>query len=269
MNRALDSAWDEVGNWLPQLVGALALLFLGLGLAWLAGLLTARLLAGAGVDRLASRYGVHESIGRSEGTPAISDLAGRVVRVVIALVVVVGAVSTVGIGGVQPTLNELLLYVPRVLAALVLVAAGVVVGKLVGAWIERLATQLDIEAPLGRTACAVVIAVFGLTALAQLGVPTGLVTVLASVVLVTIGLTAALAFGLGSRELARELGAGRYITTAYSLGDRIEVDAVEGEIVAFEQVAVVLRRPDGHIVRLPNHMLVESAVTTIGPISRA
>ncbi len=269
MNAGLDRAWDEVGEWLPQLVGALALLVLGLALAWLAGLLTARLLAGVGVDRLASRYGVHESLGQSEGAPPISDVAGRVVRVVIALVVVVASVSTLGIGGIQPTLNELLLYVPRVLAALVLLAAGVVVGKLVGAWIARLATQLGIEAPLGRIASATLIAIFGLTALAQLGVPTGLLTVLATIVLVTVGLTAALAFGLGSRELARELGAGRYVTTAYALGDRIEVDAVEGEIVAFEQLAVVLRRPDGRTVRLPNHILVESAVTTIGPTSKA
>lgn len=262
MSDGLDRAWDEVGRWLPQLVGALVLLVLGLALAWLLGSLTRRLLAGLGADRLADRYGVHESLGRSEDTAPLSELAGRIVRVVLALVVIVAAISTLGIAGLEPTLNELLLYLPRIVAAVVLVAAGVVVGKLLGAWVERLAAQLAIEAPLGRIASATVIAVFALTAVAQLGVPTGLLMVLTGIVLVTVGLAAALAFGLGSRELARELGAGRYLSAAYALGDRIEVDAHEGEIVAFEQVAVVLRRPDGRLTRLPNHVLVESPVTT-------
>jgi hypothetical protein len=44
-----------------------------------------------------------------------------------------------------------------------------------------------------------------------------------------------------------------------------ESPLVEGEIVAFEQIAVVLRRTDGATTRIPNHMLVEGSVTTERP----
>ena len=256
-----DTAKTELGEWLPQLVGALAILVFGLAFAWILGVLTTRILRAVGVDRLAHRFGIHDSLGRPGSTPAVSVLAGRVVRIALALVVIVAAISALGIGGIEPALNALLLYVPRVVAALVLLAAGVVVGKMVGHWVDGLATQLDLGVPLGRIASAAVFGVFALTALDQLGVPTDLTIVLGAIVLGVAGLTAALAFGLGGRDLARELSAGRYVAASYELGDRIEVDAVNGEIVAFEPVVVVVQRDDGRTARIPNHVLLHSVVT--------
>ena len=264
MSDVFDTAKTELGQWLPHLVGALAILVLGLAVAWILGALTTRLLAALGADRLAQRLGVHESLGRPGTTPAVSSIAGRVVRVALALVVVVAAISALGIGGIQPALNALLLYVPRVIAALVLLAAGVVVGKTVGRWIDGLGTQLDVGVPLGRIASAIVIGIFALTALDQLGVPTDVTIVLGAIVLGVAGLTAALAFGLGGRDLARELSAGRYVASSYALGDTIEVDSVQGEIVAFEPVVVVVRRDDGRTARIPNHVLLHSVVLRDG-----
>jgi len=256
-----DTAKMELGEWLPQLVGALALLVIGVACAWILGALTTRVLRAVGADRLADRFGVHESFGRPDSTPAVSVLVGRVVRIALALVVIVAAISTLGIGGIEPALNALLLYLPRIVAALVLLAVGVVVGKMVGHWIDGLATQLDLGVPLGRIAYAVVFGIFALTAFEQLGVPTDLTIVLGAIVLGVAGLTAALAFGLGGRDLARELSAGRYVAASYELGDRIEVDMVHGEIVAFEPVVVVVRRDDGRTARIPNHVLLHSVVT--------
>lgn len=262
MSEVLDRAEAELGEWLPHLAGAIAILALGLAVAWVVGGLTVRLLAMAGIDRIAARYGVYEALGRPDRAPALSLVAGRLVRIVLSLVVLVAAISTLGIAGIQPALNELLLYVPRIIAALALVGVGVVVGRLVGGPVDRLAAQLAIEAPLGRIAFALVVGLFGVTALAQLGVPTIVLLVFGSILLVTAGLTAALAFGLGGRDVARELSAGRYVASSFELGQRVSLDAVEGEIVAFDSVVVVVRRSDGSIVRVPNHMLLHSVVAT-------
>ena len=262
MSDVVDTAKTELGEWLPQLAGALAILVLGLTLAWILGALTTRLLVALGTDRLAQRLGVHESLGRRGTTPAVSSIVGRVVRLALALVVVVAAISTLGISGIQPALNAVLLYVPRVVAALVLLAAGVVVGKTVGRWIDGLGTQLDVGVPLGRIASTIVIGIFALTALDQLGVPTDVTIVLAAIVLGVAGLTAALAFGLGGRDLARELSAGRYVASSYAVGDTIDVDSIQGEIVAFEPVVVLVKRDDGRTARIPNHVLLQSVVVT-------
>lgn len=62
---------------------------------------------------------------------------------------------------------------------------------------------MDLRGPLAPAAQWFVIGVFAILALAQLGIPTGVLTVLAAVAAAGVALTAALAFGLGGRELAR------------------------------------------------------------------
>jgi len=262
MSESFDRAEAELGEWLPQLAGAIAILVLGLLLAWALGRLTVRLLAAAGIDKIAARHGVHEALGRPDRAPALSLVAGQLVRIVLSLVVLVAAISTLGIAGIQPALNELLLYVPRIVAALVLIAAGFFVGRLVVGPVDRLTTQLAIDAPLGRIAFVLVVGLFGATALAQLGIPTIILVVFGSILLVTAGLTTALAFGLGGRDVARELSAGRYVTSSFELGQRVSLDAVDGEIVAFDSIVVVVRRADGGMIRIPNHVLLHSIVAT-------
>jgi len=76
--------------------------------------------------------------------------------------------------------------------------------------------------------------------------------------------TVALAFGLGGRDVARELSAGRFLRTAYSEGQVISVGEVRGEIVAMETAMTVLRTSAGETVRVPNNMLLNSVVRVHG-----
>jgi small-conductance mechanosensitive channel len=260
VNEILDRAASELGEFLPRLAGAVLLLVLGLVAAGIAGALARRALAAAGIDELADRFGVHRTLGRGGIAPPLSRLLGRIARIVLSIVVIVAAVSLLGLAGVELALNEALLFLPKLVAALALVFAGLIVGEIVGGWVDRLAKQLALDVPVGRVAEAVVIALFSLTALAQIGVPTGILVVLAGILLVTAMLTATLAFGLGGRDLARQVSAGRYVHGAFELGQRISVGEITAEIVSFESAATVVRTDDGLIARIPNHLLLESVV---------
>jgi small-conductance mechanosensitive channel len=74
------------------------------------------------------------------------------------------------------------------------------------------------------------------------------------------GATFALAFGLGGREVARELSAGRYLRTAYRSGQVISFGDVRGRIESIDTAATVLRTDQG-TVRVPNNLLLGSVVT--------
>ena len=84
---------------------------------------------------------------------------------------------------------------------------------------------------------------------------------LVALIIVAISATFALAFGLGGREVARQLSAGRYIGNAYRVGDQIEVAGFSGRIKRIESAATVLDGADGQSIRIPNQMLRESVVT--------
>jgi small-conductance mechanosensitive channel len=151
-----------------------------------------------------------------------------------------------------------------VFVALTLLVAGIVVGQIVRRQVDRLAQQMDIPGPLGALAETVVLGVFAITALAQLGIPTQVLLLLVAILLGAVGLTLALAFGIGGREMAREVSARRYVEGSFTVGEEVSVGGQRGRIAVIEATGTVLETNGGDRVRIPNSQLVASIVTLHG-----
>ena len=257
----LDRAAASFGEALPRLAGALLLLIVGLVLAPIVARVIRKMLESAGLDRLGERLGVPAVLGRIGIDRSLSALVATAIRIALLIVTVVAALSLLGLAALSLALNELILFLPKLLVALLLVLVGFVVAQFVGSRLQALATQMDLPGSFRQVAEAAIIALFVLTALAQIGVPTAILTVLVALIIVAVGATFALAFGLGARDVARQLSAGRYVGNAYRIGDRIEVAGLSGRIKRIESVATVLEGEDGRSIRIPNQLLLESVVT--------
>jgi small-conductance mechanosensitive channel len=256
----LDNAQEELGGFLPRIGGALLLLIVGLLVAALLGRLFRRALERLGADTLAERWGVQRVLAQAGLGESLSKLLGRVLRIALSLVVIFAALSLVGLQFLSDALNQAVLFLPSLLAAGALLLAGIVLGGFAREWADRLAYQMDLPLPLGRIAQIAVVAVFAITAAAQVAVSTAILMVLVALLVAAIGATFALAFGLGGREVARELSAGRYLRTAYRTGQEISFGDVHGRIESIDTAATVLRTEQG-TVRVPNNMLLGSVVT--------
>jgi small-conductance mechanosensitive channel len=257
----IDSAGDQLGGFLPRLGGAIVLLIAGLLVAWLLGKIVRRALEAAGADRLGERWRVHDSLDRLGLGRSLARLIGRAVRIGITIVAAFGAISLLGLQFLSTSLNQVLLFLPNVLVALALLLGGFILGGFVAERADRLAYQMDLPVPLGRLAQAAIVAVFALTAAAQLAIPTAILMALGLVLVGATALTFTLAFGLGGRAVAQELSAGRYVSGPYAVGQTISVGDHRGEIVALDSTAVVLDGGDGRRLRVPNRMLLDTVVT--------
>jgi small-conductance mechanosensitive channel len=257
----LDRAGDSLGGYLPRLGGALLLLFAGLLLAAIIRRALVKLLQAAKVDELGERWGVHEILGNLGLDRSLSVLIARAVRIAIVVVVLFAALSLLGLEFLSDSLNAVILFLPRVFVALGLFVAGIAIGQVVRRHVDRLAGQMDIPGPIGALAEALVLGVFAVTALAQLGIPTQVLMLLAAILLGAVALTLALAFGIGGRGTAREVSARRYVEGAFAIGDVVSVAGSRGRIAAIEATSTVLETGDGDRVRVPNSQLVVSVVT--------
>lgn len=261
----LDRAGESLGGFLPRLGGALVLLLLGILLARLIGRLVTKALDAAGLDAFADRFGVGDTLESAGLGRSLSRLTGRALRIGLTLVVIFAALSLLGLQFLDDSLNAAVIFLPKLLVAAVLILVGVVAGALARDATDRLAHQMDLPLPLGRIVQIAVVAVFAITAAAQIAVSTVILMVLVGTVLAAVAATLALAFGLGGQGLARELSAGRYVRGAFSPGQDISFGEVRGEVVAVETAATVLRKPSGQTVRVPNDLLLTSVVTVHGP----
>jgi small-conductance mechanosensitive channel len=257
----LDRAGDSLGGYLPRLGGALLLLFVGLLVAALIRRALVKLLQAAKVDELGERWGVHDILDGLGLERSLSVLIARAVRIAIVVVVLFAALSLLGLEFLSDSLNAVILFLPRVFVALALLVAGIAIGQIVRRQVDRLAGQMDIPGPVGALAEAVILGVFAVTALAQLGIPTDVLMLLAAILLGAVGLTLALAFGIGGRDAAREVSARRYVESSYSVGDEVSVNGMRGRIESIQSTSTVLDTGDGDRVRIPNSQLVSSVVT--------
>jgi small-conductance mechanosensitive channel len=256
----LSEAGETLGGFLPRLGGALVLVLVGFLVARLLSAALRKALEKVGLDGLAERWGVHDALARVGLERSLTRVLSSAVRIVLRVVVLFAAVSLLGLQFLSTSLNQALLFLPNLLIAAALVLAGIVLGGMARERVDRTAYQMDLPVPLGVVAQVAIVAIFSITAAAQVRIPTQILVLLLAIVVGGSVLMLALAFGLGGREVARALSASRYVRGAHSVGQTISVNDVRGEIRAIEPAATVLRTAEGDDVRIPNHLLVESVV---------
>jgi small-conductance mechanosensitive channel len=255
----LDEAGNQLGGFIPRLGGALFLLVVGIVLARVFARLLRRGLRMAGLDTASERWGIADVLERAGLGRSLSHVIAVAVRISLTVVVVFAALSLLGLQFLSESLNQGVLFLPKVLAALALVLIGVVLAAFVRDRVDRTATQWDLPVPIGPVAQGVVLAIFLITAATQLTISTALLMVLVAILLAAVALPFALAFGLGGRDVARSLSAGRYVRAAISEGQVIRVDDVRGRVERIEPSATVLRT-ETETIRVPNHVLIERTV---------
>ena len=259
MASIVDVAGDQLGEFLPRLGGALVLFVAGLVLASIVGRITRKALVRAGLDRLAERTGASEVLGRGGLGGSLSALVAAAVRITIIVVATFASLTLLGLAFLSDSLNEGILFIPRLLTALALLLIGIVLGALARAWLERTSAQLDFPIAIGPVGQVLVVLIFGLCAAAQAGVSVAPLVVGALVVVGAAAATLALAFGLGAREIARALTSSRYARADFEVGQTIRIGDVRGEILRIDAAALTLAAGD-ETIRVPNSVVVEQIV---------
>jgi small-conductance mechanosensitive channel len=257
----LGQAGQALGGFLPRLGGALALLIIGVLLVRLLARLLVKAMQGVGLDDLAERGGINDVLDQAGLGRSLARVIGRAIRIALTLVVIFAALSLLGLQFLSESLNQGVLVLPKLLIAGALVLGGVVLGGFARERVDRLTYQMDFPVPLGRLAQVTVVAIFGIIAAAQIAVSTLVLLMLIGILLGAAAATFALAFGLGGRDVARALSAGRYLRHDYAVGQEIGFGAVRGRITTIESTSTVLDAGDGNSVRVPNHLLMETVVT--------
>ncbi|HAG78553.1 mechanosensitive ion channel domain-containing protein [Stutzerimonas chloritidismutans] len=259
---AMSSLWASVAAFIPRLFGALVVVLLGFVVAKLLDTLLSKVLAKVGLDRLMAGTGLTKLLGRAGIRIPVSALIGKVVYWFVLLIFLVSAAESLGLERVSATLDMLALYVPKVFGAALILLAGVLLAQLLSGLVRGAAESvgLDYANGLARMAQGLVIIISISVAIGQLEVKTELLNYVIAIVLITVGLAVALAFGLGSRELVSQILAGIYVRELYEVGQRVRLADIEGQIEEIGTVKTLLLTDDGELTSVANRVLLEQRV---------
>ena len=201
---SLYNAWGEVIEVIPDILGALIIFIIGLVIASILGKLAVKIIDTLKVDEAADKVGVKEAFG-AFGNFSIAGILGVIVKWFFIIVFLIAAADFLNWNDLTNLLNEIVLYIPNIIIAVFILAAGLIVGKIVGDFVTKSieGSGAGIRRPgaLGLIAKWALVLFAALAALEQLNIVPQLVEILFAGIILAL----ALAFGLGGRDKAREM----------------------------------------------------------------
>jgi uncharacterized oligopeptide transporter (OPT) family protein len=201
----LSMGGDQILRVLPSFLGAAAILIAGYLLARLIERWTDSLLKRLNFNKMAEAGGLSEAMERSGTRLDPIHAVGKLLFWLVMLVVILLASTALGLESINTMFGTMLSYIPTLIAAIVIVILGMIVGEFVRALVLASAGGVEGVPTLAKLAKAAVVVIAIFMALTQLGVAEELVTAAFTLILGAIALAAGLAFGLGNRDLAGEI----------------------------------------------------------------
>ena len=207
---ALVQSWQNFATafalFVPRLVAATIIFVVGLGVALIARRVIHRVLVGLRFDRLSQRSGFSEMLQRA-GMPTAELLIAKIVFWIVWIGFIVSAVDTLQFGPFQGLVQEFFRFVPRFLIALLVFILGFLIGNFL--WRATLLAAVNAGVPGARLISGalrlLVIAIGVVMALEELGLATGVVLTAFAITFGAPMLGAAIAFGLGGKDAARQV----------------------------------------------------------------
>jgi len=203
----------QIVDFLPRLAAALGILMAGFAVAKMVERGTDIFLHKIGFDRWMREGGVTEALARAGTKLDPSSALARLVFWTVMLLVILLAADALGINAVSELFAELLAYIPNVIAAVVVLVIGIVLGEFVKDLVLASTGGLPGSLTLARAAKGAVILLAVFMALEQLDIAQDIVLVFFIAVVGAAALAAGIAFGLGARDIAAEISRDFYERT--------------------------------------------------------
>src|SRR5215217_1821339 len=201
MIESLQNALGTFLEYIPQLIGAIVILIVGYLIARALQAVVSRVLQAVGFDNWMERGGIKQFFDRAQTRETPATVLGRLVFWFVFIITITMAADALGIRQVSQVLAQLIAYIPSIIAAiLILVLAALLANFLAG--IVRGATGSELLANVARYAIIVYAAFAALT---ELGIAVQLTAPTFLILLGAAALAAAIAFGWGGRDVAKDI----------------------------------------------------------------
>lgn len=238
----------QLSEHLPKLLVAVILLVAGWFLAWALRAITQRLVPR--LFRLIPGDSIRRGMKASGLERGVTEALGGIVYWLIILLAIAGATDVLGAPVVNTLAGGLAKYLPTILAAVLIVIVGIVLGNIARTFVATASTTAGLpygDLP-GRIAQVVILLITAVVAIDQVGINSTFIVVLIAIFLSTTLGGLAVAFGLGARGTVGNLLASHYLLHNYRVGQRIRIGAVEGRIIEISNVSLLLDCPEGRVL---------------------
>ncbi len=263
---SLNRTVTDIVNFIPRLLNGLIILVIGYLIARLVRWLVGTILRRLSFDPVVERTGVTGTLRGLGVKMPLSRIIEQTAFFLLLIAFLITATRLMGLEAVARLLEQLLSYLPSLIAAAILFLLGGIAAKFMGDVVTAAATGAGLTyAPrLGRLVQYLISVIVVVLTLSVLGIDTGLLVTAVTIALAAFGLALGLALGLGARSLVHHILSGYYIRQRFTARQSLGFGDIRGEVRGIGSVNTVVGTEQGDVV-IPNGTLLESIVQAPGP----
>lgn len=204
---ALNDAWFRIINYLPNLLGAIVILIIGILVANLLRWVAERVVNASRIQQAFDQLDFAKSLRSTKVNTNLAAIMAEFVRWVVLILFLLPAASVLGLPQVSNVLDDIIRYLPNVGSAVLIMFLGALFAEFVGNIVRATAAGLGTRTALGLSTMSryVIIIFAGLAALNQLGIAPQIINILLTGFVAATAIAFGLAFGLGGRDAASDL----------------------------------------------------------------
>ncbi|MFH1764206.1 MAG: hypothetical protein ABIF09_08450 [Gemmatimonadota bacterium] len=252
---------ESIIAWTPTVILALVLFFTALIVAKLVERILRTVMVRLRFDSLIEKVGIDQAIQRLGMRESLNVVIPRLVYYLLLFLFARTAADSMGLTAISNAIGSFMAYLPNIIAALLILILGSAAAQFAGRAVAEAAGNSGIEfaSSLGGVVSGLLLFVLGIMAVSQLQIDTEIIRVVTTAILAGLALAFGLTFGLGSREVTRNILAGFYARKTFQLCNEMEVRGERGELRSITPTQTLLQQGD-RVVAVANSVFLEEVV---------
>jgi hypothetical protein len=237
----------------PKVLVGILLIVVGLAVAKLVEVVLRLILVRVRFDKLVEKAGVDKALQRIGLRQQLNLFLPRLVYFLVIFLLARTATDALGLAAISNAIGAFFDYLPNIVAALLLLILGSTVGQFAGQTVTQSAESsgIDFAPALGKLVSGLILFVVAMMAIGQLKIDTEMVRIVTSFILGGAAIAFGLAFGLGTRDVVRNMVAGFYARKFLEVGKNLEVAGQSGVLRAITATHTIMES-DGHDISVSN-----------------
>jgi len=269
---ALTTFFSQVAESLPKIIAAIILLVIG----WIVATIISKVIQKVATLALKTinkdeDENSNDSLSQVTSSKGSAKLISTVIKWFVFLFFVMAAVNALEFEQLTVAMTNLWLWIPNLLAFVLIVILGMLLAKFVGKWVEHEINEHNYGNPKYFVLAVQVIiyAIIFAIALTQLGVGQGVITILVSAYAWSIagGIGAAIAVGLGfalKEVFPAIINSQSKKRTVLKVGQKVLIGEELGTVTAVELLHIILTNEKNESIVIPTKDLSNKTIRVFG-----
>jgi hypothetical protein len=202
-----NQAVGELLSYVPRVLGALLIVVLGAAVAKAIRSVVVSLLNKVRLSSAIEKTPIEHFLKNADFRQKTEEIVGTVIYWLVMLVVIHTAVSVLGLASLSLLLERILVFLPKIMAAVIILFFGILLAGVVEGLVKGAIRSIDGRSArvLGKVSSYLVVTIAILAAISELGIARDFILILFVGFVTTVSIGLGLAIGLGAKDLVSRL----------------------------------------------------------------